>query len=197
MVIGFKVDISVFLICLQEQNNTAVNLQSCDRGAGQHRGRLRSHRINIKRFFSKLWIPGKLLSYILAMQTEVSADPADVKAVHNHLQCPVLFLFTQRETLALDRSTAESVARRLRGEAGVVLVHRDHPGVNVPAGHNVAYRLPAEGSRVKYLTLQDVEGVVRLFTEGDRVGLEEEEEEELEEHWSVLDILDDDVSESV
>ncbi|KAK6481504.1 thioredoxin domain-containing protein 16-like [Huso huso] len=131
--------------------------------------------------------------------TEVSADPADVKTVHNHLQSPVLFLFTQRETLALDRSTAESVAWRLRGEAGVVLVHRDHPGVNVPAGHNVAYRLPAEGSRVKYLTLQDIEGVMRLFTEGDRVGLEleEEEEEEEEEHWSVLDILDDEVSESV
>ncbi|MGH0182951.1 UNVERIFIED_CONTAM: hypothetical protein FKN15_010947 [Acipenser sinensis] len=108
--------------------------------------------------------------------TEVSADPADVKTVHNHLQSPVLFLFTQRETLALDRSTAE-----------------DHPGVNVPAGHNMAYRLPAEGSRVKYLTLQDIEGVVRLFTEGDRVGLEEEEEQ----HWSVLDILDDEVSESV
>ncbi|KPP60353.1 thioredoxin domain-containing protein 16-like [Scleropages formosus] len=85
--------------------------------------------------------------------TEASVDPSDVKTVGSHLHAPLLFLFSQRETLALDRVTAETLGWRLRGEVAVVLIHRED-------------------------TVQ-------------------EEEEDIDEDWAVLDVLDDEVVESV
>lgn len=51
-------------------------------------------------------------------------DPDDVDVIYNHLNVPVLFLFSQTETLHMDRSTAETLAWRLRGEIGLVLIRR-------------------------------------------------------------------------
>ncbi|KAL7862495.1 hypothetical protein SRHO_G00139360 [Serrasalmus rhombeus] len=120
--------------------------------------------------------------------TEAAVDPDEVKVVYNHLNVPLLFLFTQSETLQLDRDTAESVARRLRGEVGVVLIHRDSHRVKTPLKHNAAYRLPQE--EVRYFSLKKVEELIDLFREQLFQGTEEEEEEEEEEEqddrWSSL-----------
>lgn len=51
-------------------------------------------------------------------------DPSEVDVVHNHLSVPVLFLFSHPQTEHLDRATAQTVALQLRGEVGVVLIHR-------------------------------------------------------------------------
>ncbi|XP_018583319.2 thioredoxin domain-containing protein 16 isoform X2 [Scleropages formosus] len=125
--------------------------------------------------------------------TEASVDPSDVKTVGSHLHAPLLFLFSQRETLALDRVTAETLGWRLRGEVAVVLIHRDSADVRTPVEYNAAYRLPAEGSVIKYFNLKSIEEVVNLFRE-DTV---QEEEEDIDEDWAVLDVLDDEVVESV
>ncbi|KAL7872787.1 hypothetical protein AOLI_G00118580 [Acnodon oligacanthus] len=129
--------------------------------------------------------------------TEAAVDPDEVKVVYNHLNVPLLFLFTQFETLQLDRDTAESVARRLRGEVGVVLIHRDSRRVKTPVKYNAAYRLPQE--ELRYFSLKKVEEVIDLFREQLFQGTEEEEEEEEEQddRWSSLDVLDDEVAESV
>ncbi|KAL6477326.1 hypothetical protein MHYP_G00131610 [Metynnis hypsauchen] len=126
--------------------------------------------------------------------TEAAVDPDEVKVVYNHLNVPLLFLFTQSETLQLDRDTAESVAQRLRGEVGVVLIHRDSRRVKTPVKYNAAYRLPQE--EVRYFNLKKVEEVIDLFREQLFQGTEEEEEEE-DDRWSSLDVLDDEVAESV
>lgn len=56
------------------------------------------------------------------MEADVDADDVDV--VYNHLNVPVLFLFAHSETLHMDRLMAETLAWRLRGEMGLVLIHR-------------------------------------------------------------------------
>ncbi|XP_053538942.1 thioredoxin domain-containing protein 16 isoform X3 [Ictalurus punctatus] len=129
--------------------------------------------------------------------TEADVDPDDVDVIYNHLNVPVLFLFAQAETLHMDRSTAEILAWRLRGELGLVLIRRDSPKIKTPLRYNAAYRLPHE--EVKYFTLKNVEEVVnlvrgQLFEEGKE---EEAEDDEDEDHWASLDVLDDEVAESV
>ncbi|KAL4656246.1 thioredoxin domain-containing protein 16 isoform X1 [Arapaima gigas] len=125
--------------------------------------------------------------------TEASVDPSDVKVVGSHLHAPLLFLFSQSETLAFDRVTAETLGWRLRGEVGVVLIHRDSPAVMTPVEYNAAYRLPGEGSTIKYFSMNSIEEVVNLFR-GDTV---QEEEQDADEDWGVFDVLDDEVVESV
>ncbi|KAJ8290240.1 hypothetical protein GJAV_G00010400 [Gymnothorax javanicus] len=123
-------------------------------------------------------------------------DPTQVETIHSHLGTPVLFLFTQQDTLSLDRSSAVDLAWRLRGEAGLVLISRDNPDMKTPKEYNAAYRLPGEGSPVQYVTLKDVQEAVDLFREHSTSNGEEDWEEE-EEDWTVLDVLDDEVAESV
>ncbi|KAJ7991016.1 hypothetical protein DPEC_G00292860 [Dallia pectoralis] len=135
--------------------------------------------------------------------TDASVEPSEVKVVHSHLQVPLLFLFSQPNTVALDRVTAQTLAWRLRGEAGLVLVHRESPDVKTPVEYNAAYKLPGKASEVKYLTLNNLEEVVDLFRD-EKVQKEEAQEEEDEEdevsdydNWATLDVLDDEVAESV
>uniref|UniRef100_A0A673G564 Thioredoxin domain-containing protein 16-like n=1 Tax=Sinocyclocheilus rhinocerous TaxID=307959 RepID=A0A673G564_9TELE len=135
------------------------------------------------------------LQLMEAPLTEAVLDPSDVDVVHMHLGVPVLYLFSQPQTQQLDRATAQTLALQLRGEVGVVLIHRDSPNVKTSLKYNAAYRLPQED--VKYFTLNSAEGVVKLFKEELLQEHKSEEEEEDEEHWSDLDILDDEVSESV
>ncbi|XP_052437237.1 thioredoxin domain-containing protein 16 isoform X2 [Carassius gibelio] len=127
--------------------------------------------------------------------TESVLDPSEVDVVHMHLGVPVLYLFSQPQTQHLDRATAQTLALQLRGEVGVVLIHRDSPNVKTALKYNAAYRLPQED--VTYFTLNSAEGVVKLFKEELLQEHKLEDEEEDEEHWSDLDILDDEVSESV
>uniref|UniRef100_A0A4W5NPY2 Uncharacterized protein n=1 Tax=Hucho hucho TaxID=62062 RepID=A0A4W5NPY2_9TELE len=59
--------------------------------------------------------------------SEASVEPSEVNVVHSHLQVPLLFLFSQPHTVALDRVTAQTLAWRLRGQVGLVLIHRSVP----------------------------------------------------------------------
>ncbi|KAK2879002.1 hypothetical protein Q8A67_019793 [Cirrhinus molitorella] len=127
--------------------------------------------------------------------TEAMLDPSEVDVVHMHLGVPVLYLFSQPQTQHLDQATAQTLALQLRGEVGVVLIHRNSPNVKTPLKYNAAYRLPQED--VKYFTLNSGEEVVKLFKEELLQEHKLEDEEEDEEHWSDPDILDDEVSESV
>uniref|UniRef100_A0A672P825 Thioredoxin domain containing 16 n=1 Tax=Sinocyclocheilus grahami TaxID=75366 RepID=A0A672P825_SINGR len=135
------------------------------------------------------------LQLMEAPLTEAVLDPSEVDVVHMHLGVPVLYLFSQLQTQQLDRATAQTLALQLRGEVGVVLIHRDSPNVKTSLKYNAAYRLPQED--VKYFTLNSAEGVVKLFKEELLQEHKFEDEEEDEQHWSDLDILDDEVSESV
>ncbi|XP_076151722.1 thioredoxin domain-containing protein 16 [Alosa pseudoharengus] len=139
--------------------------------------------------------------------TEAWVDPAEVEVDYSHLQVPLLFLFTQAQTESLDRATAEALARSLRGEVGVVLIHRDSPDVQTPVTYNAAYRL-SDMSAVKHVTFNNMEEMVTLFKEevvtlfkeavasvGEEVA--EEEDEDDEDQWTTLDVLDDEVAESV
>ncbi|XP_062303219.1 thioredoxin domain-containing protein 16 isoform X1 [Osmerus eperlanus] len=130
--------------------------------------------------------------------TESSEDPSQVKVIHSHLQVPLLFLFSQRHTLALDRVTAQTLAWRLRGRVGLVLIHRESPDVKTTPEYNAAYKLTGEGSEVIYLTLNNLEEVIDLFrVDANPDEHDEEEEEEEEQSWTSLDLLDDEVAESV
>ncbi|KAG9336715.1 hypothetical protein JZ751_003063 [Albula glossodonta] len=130
--------------------------------------------------------------------TEANAHPSKVETVHSHLRMPLLFLFTQADTLALDRNTAESLAWRLRGEVGVVLIHREGVAdVETPKDINAAYRAPGEVSPVKFFTMRNIEEVVSLVREKSVPYDQEEDQEEEKEDWAVLDVLDDEVAESV
>ncbi|TRY65227.1 hypothetical protein DNTS_002935 [Danionella cerebrum] len=124
--------------------------------------------------------------------TEAVADPAEVDVIHIHLGVPVLYLFSQAQTQSLDRVSAHTLALQLRGEVGVVLIHRDNAGGKAPLKFNAAYKLPQE--EVKYLTLSSTEEVVKLFREELLEEHQMADEEEVEGH---LSDLDDEVSESV
>ncbi|KAJ8341122.1 hypothetical protein SKAU_G00334130 [Synaphobranchus kaupii] len=154
------------------------------------------HHTALKRPLTTLNIYTFLQLMEAPLVTEARIDPTGVETAHSRLRTPLLFLFTQADTLTMDRSTAGSLAWRLRGEVGLVLVHRDSPDVKTPKEYNAAYRLPGEGSPVKYVTLKNIEEVVNLFRDKS-VHDEEEDKEEEEEDWTVLDVLDDEVAESV
>ncbi|XP_024292574.2 thioredoxin domain-containing protein 16 isoform X2 [Oncorhynchus tshawytscha] len=124
--------------------------------------------------------------------SEASVEPSEVNMVHSHLQVPLLFLFSQPHTVALDRVTAQTLAWRLRGQVGLVLIHRESPDVKIPLEYNAAYRLPGEGSEVKYLILNNLEEVIDLFRDESTP-----EEEDDDDNWATLDVLDDEVAESV
>ncbi|XP_035388985.1 thioredoxin domain-containing protein 16 isoform X3 [Electrophorus electricus] len=130
--------------------------------------------------------------------TEAAVDPAEVDVVYSHLNVPVIFLFSRPETVHLDRVTAETLAWRLRGEAGLVLIHRDNPSVKTPLVYNAAYRLPQEQS-LRYFTLKNVEEVVTLLRDQllPKEREKQDKEEEIEYDWSGVDVLDDEVAESV
>ncbi|XP_059904976.1 thioredoxin domain-containing protein 16 [Gadus macrocephalus] len=166
----------------------------------------RCPRTPMRRPLSTLDLHGFLRLMEAPLVTEVREDPSSVHPHHTLLQTPQLFLFCRPSTEHPDRAVATTLAWRLRGLALLMLVHRESPAVKTPEEFNVAYRLPGQGSGVKYLTLTNLEEVVGLFNAQERAGGheeeegEEEEEEEEREHaddWSELDMLDDEVAESV
>ncbi|XP_015276838.1 PREDICTED: thioredoxin domain-containing protein 16 [Gekko japonicus] len=140
----------------------------------------------------------KLMGEPLVM--EVMADPEKVSTAHLQLGLPLIFILTQKETLEADRRTAEFVAWRLLGKAGVILLSRGAVGLEFLLRYNVAIKTAAEG--VKYLVLKDTDEIVALVEGGKQSGPvpeyeeEEEEEEDAGESYE-QEIQDDQVVESI
>lgn len=57
-------------------------------------------------------------------QTEVAEDPEKVSTVHLQLGLPLVFILSQKETYEADRRTAEFLAWKLLGKAGVAILSR-------------------------------------------------------------------------
>uniref|UniRef100_A0A2K6SWF5 Thioredoxin domain containing 16 n=1 Tax=Saimiri boliviensis boliviensis TaxID=39432 RepID=A0A2K6SWF5_SAIBB len=72
--------------------------------------------------------------------TEVADDPQQVSTVHLQLGLPLVFIVSQQATYEADRKTAEWVAWRLLGKAGVLLLLRDSLEVNIPQHANVVFK---------------------------------------------------------
>ncbi|XP_042335797.1 thioredoxin domain-containing protein 16 [Sceloporus undulatus] len=135
------------------------------------------------------------------LMVEVAGDPEKISTVHTHLGLPLIFILTREETLEADKRTAESVAWRLLGKAGVLLLSRNSVGLNVLPQHNVAIKTAEEGVPVRYLVLKDTDEIVTLV-EGDTQSepiqsFQEEYEEEEEEEDNEQEIQDDQVVESI
>ncbi|KAF3857385.1 hypothetical protein F7725_009244 [Dissostichus mawsoni] len=112
--------------------------------------------------------------------SEVYDDPSSVQPPQfPYQQTPQVFLFSRPATKQQDLDTANALAWRLRGLALLLLVHRQSPAVKTPDEYNAAYRLPEKSSEVKYLTLNDHDEVLELFTNQEK----EEEDEEEDEGW--------------
>ncbi|KAK1876585.1 Thioredoxin domain containing protein 16 [Dissostichus eleginoides] len=112
--------------------------------------------------------------------SEVYDDPSSVQPPQfPYQQTPQVFLFSRPATKQQDLDTATALAWRLRGLALLLLVHRQSPAVKTPDEYNAAYRLPEKSSEVKYLTLNDHDEVLELFTNQEK----EEEDEEEDEGW--------------
>ncbi|NWR79525.1 TXD16 protein, partial [Centropus unirufus] len=136
--------------------------------------------------------------------TEVAEDPEKVSTVHLQLGLPLVFILSQKETYEADRRTAEFVAWKLLGKAGVALLSRDLVDLNVLLRSNVALKTPDEGVPIKYLILEDTDEVITLVENKSKVehiqeGEEEEEDEEDEDEKdnNGQDIQDDQVVEAV
>ncbi|XP_068005184.1 thioredoxin domain-containing protein 16 isoform X2 [Melanerpes formicivorus] len=134
--------------------------------------------------------------------TEVAEDPEKVSTIHLQLGLPLVFILSQKETYEADRRTAEFVAWRLLGKAGVALLSRDLLDLNILLRSNVALKTPEEGVPIKYLVLEDTDEVITLVEDKNKIEQiqEEEEEEEDEEdnkESSNQDIQDDQVVEAV
>ncbi|KAI4831341.1 hypothetical protein KUCAC02_000888 [Chaenocephalus aceratus] len=119
--------------------------------------------------------------------SEVYDDPSSVQPPQfPYQQTPQVFLFSRPVTKQQDLDTATALAWRLRGLALLLLVHRQSPAVKTPDEYNAAYRLPEKSSEVKYLTLNDHDEVLELFTNQEK----EEEDEEDDEGWLEDDEVD-------
>uniref|UniRef100_A0A669Q1Q6 Thioredoxin domain containing 16 n=1 Tax=Phasianus colchicus TaxID=9054 RepID=A0A669Q1Q6_PHACC len=88
--------------------------------------------------------------------TEVAEDPEKVSTVHLQLGLPLVFILSQKETYEADRRTAEFLAWKLLGKAGV-------------------------GVPIKYLVLEDTEEVITLLEDKSKVKQIQENEDEDEE----------------
>uniref|UniRef100_A0A8C9EUN1 Thioredoxin domain containing 16 n=1 Tax=Pavo cristatus TaxID=9049 RepID=A0A8C9EUN1_PAVCR len=109
--------------------------------------------------------------------TEVAEDPEKVSTVHLQLGLPLVFILSQKETYEADRRTAEFLAWKLLGKAGV-------------------------GVPIKYLVLEDTEEVVTLVEDRSKVkqiqeNEDEDEEDEDEKENDNQDMQDDQVVEAV
>ncbi|XP_054017633.1 thioredoxin domain-containing protein 16 [Dryobates pubescens] len=135
--------------------------------------------------------------------TEVAEDPEKVSTVHLQLGLPLVFILSQKETYEADRRTAEFVAWRLLGKAGVALLSRDLLDLNILLRSKVALKTPEEGVPIKYLVLEDTDEVITLVEDTNKIEqIQEEEEEEEEEEEDIKessnqDIQDDQVVEAV
>lgn len=141
--------------------------------------------LNIHRFIKTMEAP---------LLTEVAGDPRQVSTVHLQLGLPLVFIVGQQATYEADRTTAEWVAWRLLGKAGVLLLLRDSSEVDIPQDTNVIVRRPEEDTQVEFLSLSHIDLIV--FHLESTMNIEEmvkyEDMEELN-----IEIQDDEVEETV
>ncbi|XP_048218344.1 thioredoxin domain-containing protein 16 [Perognathus longimembris pacificus] len=128
--------------------------------------------------------------------TEVAEDPQQVSTLHLQLGLPLVFIVSQQATYEADRTTAEWVAWRLLGKAGVLLLLRDSLEVSIPQHANVIFKKAAKDVPVEYLVFHDVDSVISHVENKIHVEQKQEDEEDDVEDAD-LDVQDDEVAETV
>ncbi|XP_008267876.3 thioredoxin domain-containing protein 16 isoform X1 [Oryctolagus cuniculus] len=128
--------------------------------------------------------------------TEVAEDPQHVSTVHFQLGLPLVFIVSQQATYEADKRTAEWVAWRLLGKAGVLLLLRDSLEANIPQHANVVFKRAEKGVPVEFLVLHDVDSIISHVE--NNVHIEEKQEDgEDDVEGPDIDIQDDEVAETV
>ncbi|XP_059129763.1 thioredoxin domain-containing protein 16 [Peromyscus eremicus] len=128
--------------------------------------------------------------------TEVAEDPQQVSTIHLQLGLPLVFIISRQATYEADRRTAEWVAWRLLGKAGVLLLSRDSVDVNIPQHANVAFRRAEKEAPVEFLVLDDVDLII-AHVKNNMYVEEIQEDEDGDEEGPDLAIQDDEVEETV
>lgn len=142
--------------------------------------------VDIYRFIKSMEAP---------LLTEVAEDPQQVSTVHLQLGLPLVFIVSQQATYEADRRTAEWIAWRLLGKAGVLLLLRDSLEVNIPQQANVVFKRE-EGMPVEFLVLRDVDLVIS-YVENNTYIEETREDEADDMEGPDMGMQDDEVAESV
>ncbi|XP_027632434.1 thioredoxin domain-containing protein 16 isoform X2 [Tupaia chinensis] len=128
--------------------------------------------------------------------TEVAEDPQQVSTVHLQLGLPLVFIVSQQATYEADRRTAEWVAWRLLGKAGVLLLLRDSLEVKIPQHANVVFKKAEKGVPVEYLVLHDIDLIISHVENNMHIEeIQEDEDDDMED--PDMDIQDDEVAETV
>ncbi|XP_039325154.1 thioredoxin domain-containing protein 16 isoform X1 [Saimiri boliviensis] len=128
--------------------------------------------------------------------TEVADDPQQVSTVHLQLGLPLVFIVSQQATYEADRKTAEWVAWRLLGKAGVLLLLRDSLEVNIPQHANVVFKRAEKGVPVEFLVLHDVDLIISHVENNMHIEeIQEDEDDDVE--GPDIDTQDDEVAETV
>ncbi|XP_066132273.1 thioredoxin domain-containing protein 16 [Saccopteryx bilineata] len=145
--------------------------------------------LNIHRFIKSMEAP---------LLTEVAEDPQQVSTVHLQLGLPLVFIVSQQATYEADRRTAEWVAWRLLGKAGVLLLLRDSLEVDIPQQANVVFKRE-EGMPVEFLVLHDVDLVISHVENNTHIEeIQEDKDDDMEgPDMDALEVQDDEVAESV
>ncbi|XP_036292300.1 thioredoxin domain-containing protein 16 isoform X1 [Pipistrellus kuhlii] len=142
--------------------------------------------VDIYRFIKSMEAP---------LLTEVAEDPQQVTTVHLQLGLPLVFIVSQQATYEADRRTAEWIAWRLLGKAGVLLLLRDSLEVDIPQQANVAFKRE-EGMPVEFLVLHDADLVISYVENNTHI--EETREDEADDmEGPDMEMQDDEVAESV
>uniref|UniRef100_A0A2R8Z9F7 Thioredoxin domain containing 16 n=1 Tax=Pan paniscus TaxID=9597 RepID=A0A2R8Z9F7_PANPA len=116
-----------------------------------------------------------------SLLTEVAEDPQQVSTVHLQLGLPLVFIVSQQATYEADRRTAEWVAWRLLGKAGVLLL--------LSAGIT-------GGVPVEFLVLHDVDLIISHVENNMHIEeIQEDEDNDME--GPDIDVQDDEVAETV
>ncbi|XP_036695688.1 thioredoxin domain-containing protein 16 isoform X2 [Balaenoptera musculus] len=143
--------------------------------------------LNIHRFMKTMEAP---------LLTEVAEDPQQVSTVHLQLGLPLVFIVSQQATYEADRTTAEWVAWRLLGKAGVLLLLRDSLEVDFPQNANVVFKRAEEGVPVEFLVLNNIDLIVSRVESNMHIE-ETHEDEDNDIEGPDMDIQDDEVAETV
>ncbi|XP_059771694.1 thioredoxin domain-containing protein 16 isoform X2 [Balaenoptera ricei] len=143
--------------------------------------------LNIHRFMKTMEAP---------LLTEVAEDPQQVSTVHLQLGLPLVFIVSQQATYEADRTTAEWVAWRLLGKAGVLLLLRDSLEVDIPQNANVVFKRAEEGVPVEFLVLNNIDLIVSRVESNMHIE-EMHEDEDNDVEGPDMDIQDDEVAETV
>ncbi|XP_072485806.1 thioredoxin domain-containing protein 16 isoform X2 [Notamacropus eugenii] len=146
--------------------------------------------LNIHRFLKLMDAP---------LLTEVTEDPEKVSTLHLQLGLPLIFILSQQTTYEADKKTAEIVAWRLLGKAGVALLLKNSRDLNIPAHANVIFKRAEEGVPLDFLVLHDANSIISLVENNIPIQNNEPVKEYEEDDMETLNlgIQDDQVVETV